>query len=124
MTARIKTRVAGRIFASPDKLEAATLIRQTPGRLNAVGEWEPGTPVEVAIRAAVAPITGMEREVLPEGLRSKNIRKFWVREQVRAVVEGRTGQDGDVIRHDGHLFQAYMVEDWGAFRQVTGIEQD
>ena len=124
MTAAIKSRVAGRIFKSPDKLEAATLIRQTPGRLNAVGEWAPGTPVEIAIRAAVAPISGKDREVMPEGLRGKNIRKFWTEAQVRAIVEGRNGRDGDVIRHDGLVFQAYKVDDWGAFREVVGIEQD
>ena len=123
MTAAIKSRIAGRIFTSPDKLEAAALVKQLPGALNAVGEWDRGPTTETAIRAAVAPITGKEREVLPEGLRGKNIRKFWLEEQVNAVTEGKTGSGGDMIRHDGLLFRVYQVNDWGAFREVIGVEQ-
>ena len=123
MTAAIKRRIAGSVFKSPDKLEAAALVRQLPGALNAVGEWVRGPVTETVIRAAVAPITGKEREVLPEGIRGKNIRKFWLEEKVNAVTEGKTGSIGDMIRHDGSLFQVYQVNDWGAFREVIGVEQ-
>ena len=124
MTAAIKRRVAGRVFKSPDKLEPVMLVRRLPGQRSEemAGEWVKGGTTETVIRAAVAPITGKEREVLPEGLRGRDIRKFWTESQVRAVTEGKQGSDGDMIRHEGLLFQAYQVNDWGSFREVIGIE--
>ena len=38
-----------------------------------------------------------------------------------AVVEGE--QAGDVIRYAGADYRTVMVEDWGGFQEVTGVER-
>ena len=122
MAAAIKQRVAASLFSSPDKLEPVTIKRRAMGSRNEFGEWVPGTLTQKKVSAATTPLNGDERETLPEGIRSRNVRNFWVKEQVRGVLEDETA--GDIIVHEGLNFRAIIVEDWGEFRQVTAVEQD
>ena len=80
-------RAALRIARSSDRVPAV-LRRQTPGDFNKYGEFVPGGVVEVPVQVVSAPVSGEERQVLPEGLRERNVRTFWLTEAVSAVVEG------------------------------------
>ena len=120
MSNAIAARIGERILNDPQFLTPATLIATAAGSDDRFGEFVEGATTETAVQLVTAPISGRDRQVLPEGVRSLNVRKFWLREAVTAVVEGE--QAGDVIRYDGADYRAVMVEDWGGFQEVTGVE--
>ena len=120
MSNAIAARIGERILNAPQFLTPATLIATAAGSYDRFGKFVEGATTETAVQLVTAPISGRDRQVLPEGLRSLNVRKFWLREAVTAVVEGE--QAGDVIRYDGADYRAVMVEDWGGFQEVTGVE--
>ena len=68
-------------------LKAASLIlhRMLPGRRDFTGQWIPGVFLESAVEGVALPVEGDEREVLPQGLRGKNTKKFLL--SVEAVSE-------------------------------------
>ena len=100
------------------------LRRQSPGGFNQFGEFEPGTVTETAVQVVTAPVSGEDRQVLPEGLRERNVRTFWLTEAVDAVVEGSDGETGDQIVFDGVTYQVFQVDDWaGAFVECRGVAQ-
>ena len=120
MANAIAAHIAEDIFDDPEMLSDATLITRAAGSYDRFGKFVEGAPTETPVQLITAPISGRERQVLPEGLRSMNVRMFWLREAVTAAVEGE--QTGDVIRYDGADYRAVMVENWGGFREVTGVE--
>ena len=118
MASQIAQRLAARIFAIQDKLEDAVLVKVGRGTRDRTGQWRHGTSTTTSVRLASAPLTGRERETLPEGLRAQDVRKFWLRERVQVVDIA----DGDIIRYNGLSYRAIMVQDWGAFYEVTGVQ--
>ena len=74
------------------------------------------TPIEVVS----APLDGDERLILPEGLRSAEVRNFWTKAKVQSVDQA-SGQDADIIRYQGSRYRAERVAKWGTdFVQVLG----
>ena len=122
MVAPVKSLAAQTTFAIAEVLEPAVLVRRSNGARNAYGEWVPADPVAVPVQLATAPTGSRVRESLPEGLRAEDLRSFWLTEAVEAVAEGRTA--GDIIRHRGKEYRAIRVNDWGAFREVVGVQTD
>ena len=118
----VATRVASRVLNSPNLTETAILVRQSPGSRNEYGEWVPGETSETAIIVATVPLSGDERAVLPEGLRERDLRKFWTRMDVSAIVAGET--EGDVIRFHGIDYRTVQVDDWGGFRQILAVRPE
>ena len=118
MTTAIAQRL-GRNLASSAFAETATLIRQSAGMRNQYGEWIPGDPVSSSVTLVTAPLSGQQRQALPEGLRERNLRVFYLAEKVNAVIEGSTGQTADIIVYGGINWHARISEDWGGFYAVT-----
>ena len=116
-------RAALRIARSTDTV-AAVLRRQSAGSFNEFGEFVPGTIVDVDVDLVTAPITGEDRQTLPEGIRLRNVRSFWLRESVTAAVEGDTGQTGDRIVLDGVTYQIFELADWDGFVECQGSRRE
>ena len=109
-------------FDVPELLEDAVLIRQAPGRYDDDGIWVSGNPTEIDIQVVAAPMSGEDREVLPEGIREKDVRNFWFLEEAEAVVPGASG--GDAIRYGGDFWRIVTVKDWGGFREAVGVRPE
>ena len=114
-------RVARRLARSPFRCPAV-LRRQTAGQRNDYGEFVPGAVVEVDVDVVSVPLSGEERQVLPEGLRERNVRTLWTTETVAAVVEGQTGNSGDHIVFEGATYQVVEVRAWRGWYEAMGVE--
>ena len=77
-------RLAG-LVSAPAFSEPLILYRMTPGRRDFTGQWIPGVFLESDVEGVALPVEGTEREVLPEGLRGTNIKRFLL--SVEAVSE-------------------------------------
>ena len=100
--------------------ETAMLVRQKPAGRNANGEWTPAERSAQSVNVATAPLTGRQRMALPEGLRGKELRNFWLVERVVAVLDAKSlSADGDVIEYGGQRWRARVSENWGGFYSVT-----
>ena len=122
MTSRVAARAARRVLRSPHLTESAVLVRQQRGIRNDYGEWVPGSTVETPLRLATAPLNGDERAALPEGLRERDVRKFWTTAAASAIVAGDS--EGDLVRYDSIEYRAIQVEDWGGFREILAVRPE
>lgn len=110
---------------SSNLTEAAVIVSLASGDRNEHGEWVPGAKTETQILVVTAPVTGEDRDQLPEGLRLSEARKFWTREAAASVRPGAT--DGDLVRYpatNGTEYRIVMVDDWGAFRELTAVRPE
>ena len=117
----ISRRLGRRIFASPHLREAATIYRYQPspypdGR-DDHGNFVPGGFIDYAVTLISAPLSGQERLILPEALRSVETRNFYLNTPIEVL--GDVLQ-GDVILYDDKLYRAEILNEWGGFRHVVG----
>ena len=122
MTNQAAVSVASRVLSSPALVETAILRRQLPGARDEYGDWIAGSTTETTLYLVTVPVTGEERVELPEGLREREVRKFWTQADASAIVAGESG--GDLIEHYGIEYRAIMVEDWGGFRQIIAVRPE
>ena len=114
---------AANALRNPSLTVPATLVYfTTPGDYTDAGTWEPGQTAEREIRVVTAPVSGKDRDLLPEGLRLSDVRKFWTLERADTVRPG--ANDGDVIRYAGNEYRVTIVDDWGGFRELTAVRPD
>ena len=72
------------------------------------------------IQIVTSPLSGDERLVLPEALRSVEVRSFITRAAV-ASVNQETGTDADTLLYNGRSYRAVQVKNWGeGFFEVIG----
>ena len=96
-----------------------------------IGSWSRGVfveaePTRIPVKVVTAPVAvgertpaGNIRKTLPEGLREKELRSFWLKQRVRALQEGET--PGDSILYDGGTYQVVRVNSWGGvFYEAIG----
>ena len=91
--ARIAATVAASALSNVGFVESAFLLREAVGDRDDDGVWVPGAITATTVSVVQAPITGQERNTLPEGMRDSDVRKFWVMGDVASLRYGRT--DGD-----------------------------
>lgn len=105
---------------------SATVIIEAAGRRNQYGEWEPGASQSTAQLLATTPLSGKERDDLPEGAREADARKFWLTSLAVPIRTGIGPTEGDRIVYDGTMYRAIRAEQWPGHWQVLGIrgEQD
>ena len=115
MTSDISKRLANSIFANPDKLELITLVTIDRSSRNEYGELVEGQEKHRSVEGVTAPITGRERETLPEGLRAEDVRTFWLKENVTVLVNS----DSDYILYGGSKWRVVQANNWGAFFEVV-----
>ena len=99
--------------------ESATLRRQSAGLRDNNGKWVPGDPVSETVDLVSTPLTGEQRQSLPEGLRTRNLRMFYLAVEVTACLEGTQGKQADIIVYNGGNWHARTSEDWGGFWAVA-----
>jgi len=88
-----------------------TLRRYDPG-IYVKGRWEPGsTFTETQIVASIQPSTGKEREILPEGERTKEVIRIYTKYGLRQPIEQQNVK-GDRISYKGRSYEVRMVETW------------
>ena len=87
-----------------------------PGRRDFTGQWIPGVFLESDVEGVALPVEGDEREVLPEGLRGKNTKRFLLAMETAAELS----PDGDIIEHGRKLFRVQTVKKWAGFWEVLG----
>ena len=120
-----KSRMASILFRPGNQMtEEVELIHTTasafPQGRDAHGNPVAGPSITTAIEVVSAPLDGDERLVLPEGLRSEEVRNFWTKAAV-ASLDLESGQDADIIRYQGSRYRAERVAKWGTdFVQVLG----
>ena len=107
------------LVSAPAFSSELILYRNQPGYRDENGRWVPGGFSANDIEGVSVPLEGAEREVLPEGLRGKNTRRFFVTDTVIAVSES---SDGDVIQDAGQLFRVQEVKRWPGFWEVTAVQ--
>ena len=110
-------RAASRVIKGRAFGEDAFIIRQTPGEYNEFGEWVPGTEEQIPIRLSSAPTQFVNefsemRDVLPEGARISDVRKFWLTENVEALRVGDSATGGDRILYKETRFRVLLVRDF------------
>ena len=66
-------------------LETAELEHQEDGIRNEHGVFLPAAPTITTISVVTAPVDGEEREILAVGLRSEELRTFWIKAAVQGV---------------------------------------
>ena len=118
----VSHRLGERVLSSPKLTEAAVLIKSQPGDRNAEGVWEAGPDTETGIRVATVPVTGRDRDLLPEALRLRDVRKFWLTNAADTIEPGQ--RDGDRVRYDGTEYRVIMLHDWGGFREITCVRPE
>ena len=111
-----------RVLRSKRLRTSATLYHQGEGGRNQYGEFVPGAITATAIKLVTAPTTGQEREVLPEGLRERDVRRFWTLDAATAIVAGE--DDGDWIRSGETVYRIVESRDWGGFRELMGVKPE
>ena len=124
MTTAIAERLATRIFASPNLTEPGRVYRQAAGSRNTHGEWVSGGFTRVDTQLATAPAggpglgSGITRLIEEAGLREVDTRWFCVKVDADALTDV---SEGDAIWHDGRLYRAEIVREWGSFREVVAV---
>ena len=108
------------VLSNADLLEEVTVITHAAGTFNDAGEFVPGIARRKTVRVATAPLSGRDRETLPEGLRSMDARKFWSKEPVLVVEQGKT--PGDVLEYNGKKWKAVVSDNWSGFHEVMAVE--
>ena len=119
---RASRELAAELFINPDTVEDATLVRQGAGDRNEFGEFVPGATTEHPVIVVTAPIDGQDRQTLPEGMRDRTVRTFWLRERIEAVDESTEGHTGDVLRYGGNTWEAFHVDEWGGFFEAMTVK--
>ena len=120
-----KSRMGSLLFRPGNQMtETAELVHQQasplPDGRDAHGNPVAGPSITTAIEVVSTPLDGDERLILPEGLRSEEVRNFWTKAKVQSVDQA-SGQDADIIRYQGSRYRAERVAKWGTdFVQVLG----
>ena len=121
MSSEASRALASDAFA-PEHLERVLLHVEQDGRF-VEGEWEPGNTRAKPVQAVTAPLSGQQRDTLPEGLRQTKSRAFWLPvSEVSSVRAGET--DGDEITHDGTRYRVVSAKDWGAFIEALAVKPE
>ena len=107
--------------------ETATLIRHEPGAYNEYGEWVSGAEVPMEVTVVSAPTDAATvRNVLPEGVRLQDARRFWLPDHPQPVRLGAEASSGDILQYAGVRYRVHHAEDWRphGFVEVLAIREE
>ena len=85
-----------------------TVIRTVAGTL-ANGRYTPGTQSTFSIKALAVPLSGIDLQRLPEGMRSRDCRTLFTS---TALKTKEPGFDPDIITIKGINYQVYQNQPW------------
>lgn len=96
------------IPASPLMFTTLTLKRYVAGAYTN-GRWAAGTATQSTIVASIQPVTSSELERLPEGLRTKGVRKVYTEIPLQTANE-KTGIAADRIIYDSEDWEVQEID--------------
>ena len=111
------------VFNNPLLVKKAVLV-QRRGSRDSTGRWTEGAPTSTGVVVVTAPLAGRERDLLPEGLREQDVRKFWLQGDMVTPIRVDDGDqaDGDVLSFGGASFRAVKANDWQAFSEILAVK--
>ena len=121
MTANLAFQIAP-VLSISSFTEDAVLIKHAAGTRTQRGRFVEGAESQTDILVTSAPMSGSQRDLLPEGLRELESRMFWTTANAESIVAGES--DGDFIRYDNTDYQIIMLDEWGAFRQMSTVKPE
>jgi hypothetical protein len=88
-----------------------TVRRYASGSL-VKGRWVPDASyTETEIIASIQPMSGRERELLPEGERTKEIIRIYTKHGLRQAME-KNNVKGDQVSYKGRMYEVKRVDTW------------
>jgi len=91
-------------------LEDITLKRHVAQtRSEATGEAVIAAPTSSTVQASVQPLNGKDRQVLPEGLRSRYGKRMYTTTEMFPADQD-TGVTGDIVTIDGEDYEVFNVK--------------
>lgn len=76
------------------------------------GRWVAGTSyTDMYIVASIQPLTGKERELLPEGERTKEVIRIYTKYGLRQAMEQQNVK-GDRVTYKGRAYEVRRVDTW------------
>lgn len=92
---------------------ASAYTRRTPGAQTIGPDGHPvaGAEPSDTVHGLVVPMTGRDREALPEGIRANETKKFYVVEQVKTV-DKAARTPAQIVEIGGEDYHVVKVEDW------------
>ena len=120
------------VIEGPEFGENAILVRQTTTGRRVRGVYQPSDPVRKRIRISSVPASPSQvRNVLPEGLRVYQARRFWMvtsdQNEAAALRRGAVGSSNpDVVIYRGLEYHICDVMDYSedGFIEVIGVILD
>lgn len=90
---------------------SVTLSRYPVGSTGSDGRYDPGTPTDSTIQAAVQPATGRQMETLPEGERQKRGLFIMTESELKTEEQMSAGpRSADRITYESEVFEVRKVE--------------
>ena len=115
-------RLAARMLANHG--ESAVLVQEYEGRRDDTGNWVPGTEERRTISLVTVPSSGRDRQMLPEGLRLGDVRRFYVR-SADLLRDLDLGPSGAVrIEYGGTTYRVMMQQNFGAFHDIVAVRPE
>ena len=98
-----------------------TIEREAAGTVSSAGIFTPGASSTFTVRASWQPMTGREREQLPEGDRTRASGKLYC-DAIQTPLRTAAPQGGprcDVVQRDGRRYEVISELDWSDHASPT-----
>ena len=107
------------VLAAPEMLEPAVLSKRGRSIIDGGGNQTYGPEVREDIEVVSVPISGQDRDLAPEGVRERDMRKFWTTANVSSIHAHE--KDGDFILYGGKSWRVYQAQQWDAFSVLSTV---
>jgi hypothetical protein len=86
------------------------------------GRWNTQTPADVTIKAHIQPLSGKEKQEVPEGRRENNAIRIYAQNLIKGVdVENKT--QPDQVVYESKNYEVYNAKNWiGVWYKALGLE--
>jgi hypothetical protein len=89
-----------------------TITRYNPGSYDSNGRWNADTTTAVPIQAHIQPLTGKEKDEVPEGRREKDMIRIYSDTVLKGVEVDSTKTQPDRITYDNRTFEVFNARVW------------
>ena len=97
-----------------DTSEIITVERSNPGGAYVDGLYVKASTITFKTLASVQQPTPKDLQILPEGEREKDVRKFISKKQVRTT-QNKDGLIFDIVIYKGIRYKIIQASDWGSY---------
>lgn len=95
------------LLLDPDFIDPMIILHRRSS-VNGFGENEV-TEHSYAAVGSIQPTTGKDLERIPEAMRQKDVKTFWIKSEIKLTK--RTDYP-DILVHNGRRYQVISVQDW------------